>query len=125
MLGGLGQTSFEVSISGLAATGCGAVSVFFFFLSPPNIETGKTSPRISRITSAASDLPLRFDLGGNISLLSCSCLSHVKPVLVAVVAERHVVLLVFYQQIGLRRRVRLMAAQASQVSLDFGYIQIG
>src|ERR1700687_2229221 len=126
MSGGLGQTSLEVSISTLgAAAGCAVASAFFFFfLSLPYTETGEASPRASRMTNTASALPLRFDLGGNanISLLSC-CLPHVNPVLVAGVAECHVVLLVFHQQTGLRRSVRLMAAQASHVSLDLGYIR--
>ena len=115
MLGGLGHTSLVVSIPALgAAAGCGVVSAFFFFLLP-YAETGEASPRASRITNAASILRLRFDLrrSANISLISCCGLPHVNPVLVAVVAECHVVLLVFHQQIGLRRSVRLMAASGN------------
>src|ERR1700690_329626 len=122
MLGGLGQTSLEVSISTLGAAGCGALSAFFFLL--PNTESGEVNPRASRITSAASALRLRADLWGsaNISLISCCGLPHIGSVLVAAVAECHVVLLIFHQQPRLRRSVRLMAGQATETSLDLRYI---
>jgi hypothetical protein len=41
---------------------------------------------------------------------------------VAGVAERHIVRRVLNQQIGLRRRVRLMAGHAVDVRFDLGYV---
>src|SRR5271157_755164 len=114
MLGGLGQTSLEVSIPAVGVgAGCGVASAFFFL--PPYAEFGEASPTASKITSAASVIPLRFDLRGSpdIFLISCFGLPHVNSVLVAVVAERHIVLLVLHEQARLCRRVWLMAAQAS------------
>ena len=49
-------------------------------------------------------------------------LFHVDPVLMAVVAEGHVVGLIFYQQVGLQRRMRLMARKATERRLDLGLI---
>src|SRR5271169_2343038 len=125
MLGGPGHTSLLKSYFGCAGAAAGVALAFFLVFFSATDETGVARSMTNK--AIAIRIPPTF-----VELFRAVHIFHIskslvraefQPVLMAVVAERHVVGLVFHQQIRLRRTVRLMAGHAVKLFLNLGSVR--
>src|SRR3974390_533890 len=84
---------------------------------------GEASVNAKRRASAPSIWPLIATLLRALLITASPCTHLPRHVLMATRTKRHVVFLILYQQIWLRRSMRLVATQAGQLRPDFCHVR--